>query len=169
MSIYLKRRASQRNGAKSHGPVTPEGKHKSSANSARYNLVSKTVVLVNERLEVFAELFASFMHEFNPQTEAQRALVESMTVARWRQMRMWALERATLHSAMLAAQAAQPENARPGTQAALAFQSLADESRTLDLLARYETRFERQFARSLHLFMELVDPECPLTKSAKRT
>jgi hypothetical protein len=154
MSSKRKIRASQRNGARSRGPVTEAGRLKSSANSARHHLLSKTILLENERPEAFADLLAGLTGEFNPQTETQRALVENMAVSRWRQMRIWAVERATLQSAM---DAHDPNTTDSATRAAQAFRSLADDSRTLDLLSRYETRFDRQFARSLNLLIKL-DP-----------
>jgi hypothetical protein len=154
MSSERKIRASRLNGAKSHGAVTPAGRRKSSANSARHHLLSETILLENERPDAFSDLFAGLTLEFNPQTETQRALVETMAVSRWRQMRIWAVERATLQSAM---EAIDPDTVEPATRVARAFRSLADDSRTLDLLSRYETRFDRQFARSLSLLMKL-DP-----------
>jgi hypothetical protein len=45
-----------------------------------------------------------------------------------------------------------------------AFRELADESRTLDLLHRYEVRYDRQFARALNQLMKLADPNNPLTQ-----
>jgi hypothetical protein len=164
MSTDRRIRASRLNGAESRGPVTIEGRLKSSANSARHHLLSKTILLENERPEAFADLLAGLTREFNPETEAQRALVETMAVSRWRQMRIWAVERATLATAM---EAYDPQSTDPATRAALAFRSLADDSRTLDLLNRYETRFERQFARSLNLLMKLADPENPLNQSCQ--
>jgi hypothetical protein len=171
MSSERKVRASQLNGAKSHGAVTPEGRLKSSANSARHHLLSKTILLENERPDAFADLFAGLNREFNPQTETQRALVETMAVSRWRQMRIWAVERATLQSAM---EAIDPDTVEPATRVARAFRSLADDSRTLDLFHRYEIRFDRQFARSLTLLMKLARPEsgagiagCPDSESKR--
>jgi hypothetical protein len=159
MSTDRRIRASQQNGTKSHGPVTQEGRLKSSANSSRHHLLSKTVLLESERTDAFADLLAGLTREFNPQTETQLALVETMAVSRWRQMRIWALERATLQSAM---EAHDPDQIYPATRVALAFRNLADDSRTLDLLHRYETRFDRQFTRSLNLLMKLADPDNPL-------
>lgn len=162
MSTDRKIRASRENGAKSRGPVTLEGRLKSSANSARHHLLSKTILVENERPEAFADLLAGLTREFNPQTETQRALVETMAVSRWRQMRIWALERATLQSAM---EAHNPNQVDPATRVALAFRNLADDSRTLDLLHRYETRFDRQFTRSLNLLMKLASPDNPLSRT----
>ena len=100
MSTERRIRASQWNGAKSRGPVTSEGRLKSSANSARHRLLSETIVLENEIPQAFADLLAGLTREFNPRSEAQLALVETMAVSRWRQARIWAIERATLESAI---------------------------------------------------------------------
>ncbi len=161
MSTETKSRAAQRNGAKSRGPVTPEGKRKSAANSSRHGLLAKTVVLENERLEVFNGLLATLVREFNPQSEVQRSLVETMAIARWRLMRIWAIERATFDTAI---EKHDPDTHDPADCAALAFRGLADESRTLDLLHRYEVRYDRQFSRALSLFMKLADPNNPRTQ-----
>jgi hypothetical protein len=169
MSSERKIRASQLNGAKSRGAVTPAGRLKSSANSARHHLLSETILLDNERPEAFADLIAGLTREFNPQTETQRALVETMAVSRWRQTRVGAVERATLQSAM---EAIDPDTVEPATRAARAFRSLADDSRTLDLLGRYESRFDRQFARALNLLIKLDPlrrtglPACPSAEGA---
>ena len=58
-----------------------------------------------------------------------------------------------------------PDTVEPATRVARAFRSLADDSRTLDLLNRYETRFDRQFARSLNLLMKLASPDNPLRRT----
>ena len=169
MSSERRIRASQINGARSRGPSTPAGRQKSSANSARHHLLSKTILLENERPEAFADLLAGLTSEFNPQTATQRALVETMAVSRWRQMRIWSVERATLESAM---EAHDPDTTDPATRVARAFRSLADDSRTLDVLSRYETRFDRQFARSLNLLVKLDPlrttglPACPSAEGA---
>ena len=63
-------------------------------------------------------------------------------------MRIWGIEKANLtHEINKQDQAAQDAP----TRAALAFRSLSDGSRTLDLLHRYETRYDRQYARAYRL------------------
>ncbi len=159
MSSNRRIQASRANGAKSRGPVTPEGKRKSASNSVRHGLLSSLVVLDDEKPEIFTEIFNALTSEFAPQTEAERILVENMAVARWRQMRLWVIERASFQSEIEKHDAG---TIHPATRAALAFRALADQSRALDLLNRYESRFDRQFARSLNLLMKLADPENPL-------
>jgi hypothetical protein len=55
------------------------------------------------------------------------------------------------------------------TRAALAFRALSDESRSLELIHRYDTRYERQYYRAHRRFLEVRDrrtppssePDCP--------
>ena len=68
-----------------------------------------------------------------------------MVVSRWRQIRLWSMEKAGLDYQI----ARQEEPVDPPTKAALAFRALSDESRSLELMNRYETRYDRQFARAL--------------------
>jgi len=64
-------------------------------------------------------------------------------------MRILAVERDTLNSEM----AKHDSSIDPNTRAALAFRALADGSRSLDVLNRYDARFDRQFHRSLRLLL----------------
>jgi hypothetical protein len=161
MSSKRSIQASRANGAKSRGPITPEGKQKSSGNSARHNLLSSVIVLRDEKLETFNQLHASLLSEFNPQTAAQSALVDTMVAARWRLLRIWAIERETLEAAI---DKHDPSAHSTAACVALAFRALADDSRTLDLLHRYESRFDRQFSRAVNLFFKLANPDSPLTQ-----
>jgi hypothetical protein len=84
-----------------------------------------------------------------------------MAAARWRLMRIWSIERATMQTEIDKHDGGKyPPNAR----AAFAFRDLANQSRTLDLLTRYEVRFDRQFARALNLLLKLQQ-SCQTTPS----
>ena len=161
MSSKRRIESSRANGAKSRGPVTSAGRLKSSRNNLRHGLLAGIVVLQNEKPEAFTDLLDALTREITPQTEAQRGLVETMAVARWRLMRLWAIERATLQSEI---EKHDPESHDAAPGLSLAFRALADQSRTLDLLNRYESRFDRQYVRSLNLLMKLARPDNPLTQ-----
>ena len=152
MTSNLKSQAARANGAKSRGPKTPEGKRRSSANSLRHGLLARTVVLEDENGNTFADLLAAFERDLHPQNEVERSLVENMAIGRWRLLRLWAIERASLKTEM---EKHDPEANDPATRAAMAFRALGDQSRCLDLLNRYESRFERQYARSLGLLLKM--------------
>jgi hypothetical protein len=109
------------------------------------------VVLDDEDRELFATLLSTLENELNPVDETDRALIENMAVARWRLMRLWGMEKAGLCHEMEKHES--PSLTSP-TRAALAFRSLSDESRSLDVLGRYETRYDRQYARALNLLLK---------------
>ena len=142
--------ASQANGKLSKGPVTPAGKAHSSKNAQKHGLLSRAVVLEGESRSRFLQLLGEFTNEFEPRTAAQRALVETMTVARWRQLRLWGIEKAGLEHQM-----SLQHGENEATRAAVAFQQLSDRSRSLELLNRYESRYDRQFNRALTRLVSL--------------
>src|SRR5258708_40102272 len=74
--------ASRANGAKSRGPVTPEGRAKSARNSIRHGLRAKSIVLPTESKEEYQSLLDSYHDQFDPQTAVEMELVEAMAVAR---------------------------------------------------------------------------------------
>jgi hypothetical protein len=145
MSSLRRIDASRANGAKSRGPITPKGKLTVSQNGIRHGLLARSVVLDTEDLDAFLQLLDSLIHQFNPAGPVENALIETMAVARWREMRLWAMEKAGLAYQI----ALQPETVDPITKAALAFRTLSDQSRSLELINRYETRYDRQFNRCL--------------------
>ena len=77
--------ASRRNGAKSRGPKTPEGKARSSRNALRHGLCAQqTVVLGDEDLDEFEALEAALMAELAPQGALQAVLARRIVAATWR-------------------------------------------------------------------------------------
>ena len=162
MSSERRIQSSRANGARSHGPVTPAGRLKSAYNNLRHGILAETVVLEDENSETFNEILAALTREFDPQTEAQLGLVETMASARWRLMRIWSIERQTLKSEI---GKHDPGKHDPAARAALAFHDLANNSRTLDVINRYESRYDRQYSRSLNLLLKLA--RFPITHSLK--
>ena len=143
--------AARLNGAKSHGAITAAGKLRSSQNAIRHGLLADAVVLHNEDSNLFTQLLASLDDEFQPDTPSQRALVDKMAVALWRQLRIWTIEK---ESYRLEIQQQVLPGHSPAARAAIAFRRLHDESRALELLNRYDTRYDRQYARSLRLLQD---------------
>src|SRR5580658_11207548 len=147
MSTDLQQQASRANGRKSHGPVTPEGRLASSRNAITHGMLSATVVLRGESQDRFCALLAALIEEFQPRTPFEQSLIENMAVARWRQMRIWGMEKAAMDHEMRRqsdipnSSASDPTNAsaEAATRAALAFRSLSDDSRSLELINRYES------------------------------
>ncbi len=100
MSSQKQIQASRANGARSRGPVTPQGKQTSSRNNTRHGLLSGTVVLEGESEKRFIELLEAFMADHQPRSATELALVETMVVARWRLLRTWGLQKTALERRM---------------------------------------------------------------------
>src|SRR5438105_15372363 len=96
MSSQRRIDASRANGAKSHGPITPEGRETSSRNAITHGFTAHTVVLTNESVDRFEQAVDSYAGHFQPQDEVEMDLVEELVVAKWRQRRAWSMETATL-------------------------------------------------------------------------
>jgi hypothetical protein len=151
MSSAAKIQSARANGALSHGPVTAEGKQASSRNSTRHGLLSNTVVLEGESKERFEELLSSLIAELKPHNIIESHLVETMAVAHWRYLRVVSIQKAEIDLEM--ARQAVPDS-KP-VRAAIVFRNLADNSRVLDVLLRYEVAYDRQYARAVNTLLKL--------------
>ena len=144
--------ASRANGAKSHGPATPQGLQISSRNALRHGLTAQTVVLTNESVTRFEQLLEAYVEQFRPRTEVEMDFVEEMAVAKWRQRRTWSIESATLDYEL---DQQDPELTKKfervdhPTRLVVALESLHQRGTALQLIGRYETRLNRHFERAL--------------------
>ena len=125
--------ASRANGALSSGPTTEMGKL-ASANASknlRHGMLAQTVVLASESRDRFEDLLNSLLAEHRPTTRSQRALVDGMAVARWRQMRTWTIQKNDFDREISRHQAATPTIAP--VAAAIAFRSLNEGGNSLSI------------------------------------
>ena len=141
--------ASRANGAKSKGPVTPEGKAISAQNAERHGIFASICTIQGEAPELFASLIADLYETWTPTDEHERALVDTMAMALWRRTRIAALESAAINLQLAKSEIQNPET----THHYLAVTSLADESRSFELLNRYEARFTRMYERAARSLM----------------
>ena len=148
MRTEKQQRASRVNGNKSNGPVTPAGKAVSSRNAERHGLLKDGIVVEGEAEDRFLALHARNIAEHRPQTESERALVETMTASRWRQTRVWTMETAHLSHEIRRQSDSEITSQDAATRASLALESISGRSRVLDLLNRYEARFDRAYYRA---------------------
>jgi hypothetical protein len=148
--------ASRLNGAKSLGPVTAEGKLASSRNALKHGILAANVIIKGENEATFLEHTAVLYDEFQPATPFEESLIDTMAVARWRQERIWNIERNT-NNAQMDRETEQSPNLATDSGAinAAAFRSLGDQSRALDLILRYESRYDRQYLRAHKRFIEV--------------
>ncbi|MFN7997089.1 MAG: hypothetical protein U0Q18_25975 [Bryobacteraceae bacterium] len=151
-------RASRANGARSRGPITPEGKARSSQNAIRHGLLAKCVVLAGESREGFDVIAAQHESRFAPRDGVDQCFVEEMVAAAWRLRRAWAMETRLFDNAV---QAQPPGDERSRMAAALSGLAARPE---FALLHRYETRLNRMYQRNLQNFLllrEALPPDEP--------
>jgi hypothetical protein len=159
MPISEKRLAANRaNAAKSTGPTSSTGKPNSARNSTRHGILANTTLIENESRERFVALVNAFNADFQPANHTERLLVEKMAVCHWRLFRLWAIEAAgIIHETPHQADSTTEYN--PPTRAMLALRALGDNDRHVDLMGRYEHRYDRQYCRALEALTRLQDAQ----------
>jgi hypothetical protein len=144
--------ASRLNGAKSHGPVTEDGKARSAANALKHGFTADTLVLTNEDGPRFYELLDGYTELYQPATAAETDALFEAVAARWRMRRVWSIETALLDLEM-DRQTPGLANSIPSvdesTRLALAWAGQMDNCKALPTLTRYEARLSRQFERAM--------------------
>ena len=92
--------ASRRNGARSHGPVTADGKAKASRNALKHGLTAMHhLVLEDEAPSELEELTARLMAEVDPMTEIEARLARRLAIAFWKGERAERIEVALFDAA----------------------------------------------------------------------
>jgi hypothetical protein len=151
MSSELKSETARANGAKSHGPVTPQGRAASSRNSLRHGFAAKSVVLPTESSHEFQVLLNSYVAHFDPQGGVERDLVHAMVAARWRLRRICNIETALLSTEIVRCAEdidEEFENMKDVDRLAWVFEKLANNGQALSLIVRYEGAINRSYDRA---------------------
>lgn len=176
MASNRKSDASRANGARSQGPVTPEGKARSSVNAMRHGLSSKKVVIAGESSEDYQALLDSYIEEFQPHSGFEAELVHTMAASRWRLRRLTAIESSIFEMELIRRRKdidTQFTETIIENRIAFIFQKLADYSNTPAMLLRYEgtlTRtHDRAFKQLLALQARRRKPELTQPRSSAET
>jgi hypothetical protein len=158
MESKSKSEIARQNGSKSRGPITPEGKAKSSQNAHKHGLCAKFETLPHENQPLFNQLLASFEDTYRPATELESDLVRTLAITRWRLRRIPDLETAILANELALAEEEIEERFAEiddASRLGYAFTKLADSSGALTLLLRYETSLTRAYDRTLKQLADL--------------
>jgi len=80
------------NGAKSHGPVTEDGRKESSMNALKHGLTARTFLFSNDNHDEYNALFESYIESRQPIDPVEMDLVVDMVNAKWQQRRVQKFE-----------------------------------------------------------------------------
>ena len=85
--------ANRRNAAKSHGPITPEGRAAVRLNALKHGFTAAEIILptVEEKID-FEQFRFAFEEEYKPVGPTEEVLVEDIVTARWRLNRIRKME-----------------------------------------------------------------------------
>ena len=92
MSSPAQAKANRDNAQHSTGPRTEEGKAKSSLNAVKTGLTGRTVLLPGDDVAAYQQHVASLEAHYNPVTDAEKLLVQSIADTEWRAARIPTLE-----------------------------------------------------------------------------
>jgi hypothetical protein len=149
--------ASRKNGAKSRGPKTPEGKVRSAQNALKHRMRAQNyVVLPEEDAGEFAELAAALTLELAPVGALQSVLARRIAVAAWR------LPRADRIETELFEERSCGPNATPG----LTLIRDGNGTRSFETLLRYRSAAMAEFWRALKTLKALQAEQAVTTGPA---
>jgi hypothetical protein len=144
-------------------------------NALRHGLTAKALVLTNESMAKFDELLQHYITKFQPADDVEMDLVDDMVAARWRIRRIWTLKTAALDLQMDNQEEEIKKtftNIDQPTRAVVAFNALANNEKSLQLLLRYETTYNRMYHRAMKTLLELqkdrIRHEEPVTSEELR-
>ncbi|MGH9720498.1 MAG: hypothetical protein ACRD8O_09810 [Bryobacteraceae bacterium] len=146
--------SSRANGAKSRGPVTPEGRAKSSMNALKHGLTAETLVVDGENPDELPGLIAMTVDYFQPQNDFETELVLELAAIRWRLRRVPKIETGLFDKRQAFAQIFVTDYAEVSGQQRLGeiYHGIEE---SLDLLTRYETRLQRRYNQALANLLKL--------------
>ena len=155
MSSLRKIESARANGARSHGPATPEGKARSAQNAMRHGLLARHIMLDNEGREGFDALFELHLERLQPADGVEFGFVEEMVSSYWRMRRAWAIETRLMQKHLDKQNGLDEIDRLAG-----AFQNLSA-SQSIGLIHRYETRLHCMYQRALKNLLLLRKARAP--------
>jgi len=127
------------NGAKSRGPITPEGKARSSMNALKHGGYSRQAILLrSESREAFEQLFQEYVTRFRPRDAVELRLIRQLATVEWRKERYESMETIILDQEFAAQEAAflaAQDKADPDTTLLIAADSILENSKLPPFIA----------------------------------
>ncbi|MBL8179847.1 MAG: hypothetical protein JNK48_34525 [Bryobacterales bacterium] len=140
--------AARENAAHSTGPVTPEGKAKSSQNARKLGLFAASVQFLDDSEQnAYHELLEGYLEELRPESILEHRHVREMVNAEWRL--------SLLRGAMLSYESQHMDASAPSPceARATAFGRMSQSGNAVPLFLRYEKQLQRQFDKAHNDFL----------------
>ena len=157
------RAASRANGAKSQGPVTPEGKARSALNALKHGMYTKQVVMTLEHQPFYDKIRDDYYNFFQPKNRVTAHLIESLTLTHWHINRLRHLD-----TLFVNIETARPgltdefEACSPDVQIAMAFKYVTEHNSVLTVIARKLASHQREFHRMFKQLVSLCGKNPPI-------
>ena len=139
------------NGARGRGPVSEQGRARSSQNAFKHGVYSNRIILPGESTEEFFKLLHAYEEQFRPTDQLERDLIQDLADARWRIERMKRQE--TLEWSQATMDAAQDPILNEAPYEVLHEYAHRQRSQMkgnpLESIRRAEARYRRDFDRAL--------------------
>jgi hypothetical protein len=148
-------RANRENAKNSKGPITPEGKKRSSVNATRHGLLAQTLHLPEEEMAAYHEFTDSFVKGMSAVGVVETQLAHACADLQFRLNRVAAAEH-NLFSIGHVENGDLWEPGRPEAHTALAFaETLRNSPDPLKNLSIYEQRLSRRFLQTFKQLREM--------------
>lgn len=148
--------ASRLNGAKSKGPVTEEGRSRSSQNASRHGMAGhKLMAIEGESQQEWQENVEEHVREFQPESKLEWQLVVEIAAATWRLRRSKFVETAMIDLEIARQRSGLSETCETVDEPLRHASAMLSLAGNINLLDRYETRAARAYERAVRNFDSL--------------
>ena len=142
--------ANRRNGAKSKGPRTEEGRAAASRNSLKHGLTAEQVVLIfGETEDDFTRFHDEMRASFAPMDAVEERLVEHAVICAWRIRRAYRAEAARMNAKLAEIYQTRKERGTHGSWMPSPPLTAMGTNWEIERISRYEVTNERSLHRAL--------------------
>jgi hypothetical protein len=157
MSSEAQITANRANAQLSTGPITEAGKAKSSHNAVKTGLTGRTILLPTDDRDVYLQHITRFFTKYQPVTEDEKALTQSVADTEWRLVRIPSLESGIYANGRSRLADAFADESDPAVRAArIEAQVFQDCRRDLSNLALQEARLRRMRDADMAALKEMI-------------
>ncbi len=150
--------ASRRNGALSIGPVTPEGKARSSRNAITHGCLAIDITFNDDEAQLFERIRDGYVARFEPRDQVEHDIVEEIVFAKWQMRQAWQYEK-SLVTLKIVDDAELIDSTwdeiSKMCRRSLAYSATFNSGKVIGNLQRYARSLALQIERSIKLLMEL--------------